>query len=107
MLSKFLDKRKHFWQTYREPLTVIMSILAVSGTLLGLRNIGAIMPLELKSWDYLLRLRPQEEPSDRIMIVEISERDIQQQGVWPWQDRTFAKLIAIIDAGDPVVIGDR
>jgi adenylate cyclase len=105
MLRKFLDKRKHFWQEYRLSLSAIISIVVVSGTLLALRSIGALMPLELKEWDYLLRLRPQLATGDRIIIVEIGERDIQQRGKWPWQDRTFAQLIAMIDAGDPVVIG--
>jgi adenylate cyclase len=105
MLNKFLANRNQIWHQHRRSLTATMSILAVSGLILVLRSIGALMPLELKGWDYLLRLRPQPPIGDRITIVEISERDIQQHGEWPWQDRTFAELIEIIDAADPVVIG--
>ncbi|AFY68562.1 adenylate/guanylate cyclase with Chase sensor [Thalassoporum mexicanum PCC 7367] len=105
MLNQFWHHPNQVWQKYRRSLTTTMSILAVSGVILSLRSIGALMPLELKEWDYLLRLQPKQATSDRITIVEISELDLQQRGEWPWQDQAFAQLIEIIDAADPAVIG--
>jgi adenylate cyclase len=77
----------------------------VSCGIAGLRSIGFLEPLELKGLDYLLSLRPTEKPDDRIVIVEISEQDIQQQGRWPWQDAVFANLIAKVSAAKPAAIG--
>jgi adenylate cyclase len=71
----------------------------------GLRIVGFLEPLELKGLDYLLSLRPAEKPDDRIVIVEISEQDIQRQARWPWSDAIFANLIAKVSATKPTVIG--
>ncbi len=71
----------------------------------GLRSIGFLEPLELKGLDYLLSFRPPEKPDDRIVIVEISEQDIQQRARWPWSDAVFADLIAKVAAAKPTVIG--
>ena len=71
----------------------------------GLRGIGFLEPLELKGLDYLLSLRPPEKSDDRIVIVEISEQDIQRQARWPWSDAVFADLINKVAAAKPTVIG--
>jgi len=72
---------------------------------LGFRGAGVFQALDLKSLDYLFRLRPPEPVDDRIVIVEISESDIQRQGKWPWSDRLFADLVHKISAAKPVSIG--
>jgi CHASE2 domain-containing sensor protein/class 3 adenylate cyclase len=71
----------------------------------GLRSIGFFETLELKGLDYLLSLRPDEKPDDRIVIVEISEQDIQRQARWPWSDAIFANLITKVAVAKPTVIG--
>jgi adenylate cyclase len=79
--------------------------LAVSIGIGGLRTIGLLETLELKGLDYLISWRPAEKSDDRIVIVEISEQDIQRQGRWPWSDAVFADLIAKVSAAKPIVIG--
>lgn len=79
--------------------------MAVSWGIAGLRSTGFLEALELKGLDYLISLRPAEKPDDRIVIVEISEQDIQRKGQWPWSDAVFANLIAKVSAANPAAIG--
>jgi CHASE2 domain-containing sensor protein len=90
---------------YQYPVIVGLIALAVSASINGLRSVGSLEPLELKGLDYLIGLRPAEPPDERVVIVEISEQDIQRQARWPWPDAIFANLISKISAAQPSVIG--
>lgn len=94
-----------FWKKHQQTLVAVMITCGVSLGVMTLRHLGAIAQLELRTYDYLLRLRPQESRDDRIVIVAIDEPDIQRMGRWPWTDQMFADLINQISAGKPAVIG--
>lgn len=76
---------------------------------LSLREIGAFKEVELWVYDSLMRSQLNEPPDRRVVIVEISEADIQklrmQKVPWPFSDRLFAKLVNQISAAKPAVIG--
>jgi adenylate cyclase len=79
---------------------------AVSGGLvcalvLSLAWMGLLEPLELTLYDhYLWRFAaPPAEPSS-LLLVEIGEQDIREQGHWPISDRSLADALrALLDAG--------
>ena len=73
--------------------------------ILGLRWLGALQGLELAMFDRFLRWQPAEKMDDRILIVGINERDIQQLGTYPVPDRELATLIQTLQRSKPVVIG--
>jgi adenylate cyclase len=79
--------------------------LIVVATVLGLRSLGWLQAGELAAYDYLLgRLARPDRVSDRIALVEISEKDIQQLGHWPLYDREVAQLLeSILTAGASAV----
>ncbi len=93
-----------FWKKQRQTLSAVLITCGVSLGVIAVRHIGAIAQLELRTYDYLLRLRPQEPRDERIVIVAIDEPDIQRMGKWPWTDQMFADLINQISAGKPAVI---
>lgn len=84
---------------------------AVSGGLvcalvLGLGGLGLLEPLELALYDHYLRRfpTPLPEPSSPLLLVEIREADIREQGHWPISDRTLAAALrALLDAGADAV----
>lgn len=85
-----------------EPLRAAFWIgSTVVAVVLGLRASNALQPIELFAYDLLLsRLDRPEQPSPRVALIEISERDIQDLGHWPLSDREVARLIeSILDAG--------
>lgn len=74
--------------------------------ILGFRSMGSLEHLELTAYDGLIRLRPRlEVKAPRILIITISENDIQQQGRWPLTDKTLAKALQTLVAQQPRAIG--
>ncbi|MEG4082128.1 adenylate/guanylate cyclase domain-containing protein [Microcoleus sp. POL10_C6] len=86
-----------------QPLAIIW--IVVTGTLLGVRHLGGLQPLELNAYDLMVQLRPDRGPDPRLLIVEITERDINTIEKWPISDRTLAKAIAEIARLEPLAIG--
>ncbi|WP_333410496.1 adenylate/guanylate cyclase domain-containing protein [Microcoleus sp. LAD1_D5] len=86
-----------------QPLAIIW--IVVTGTLLGVRHLGGLQPLELNAYDLMVQLRPDRGPDPRLLIVEITERDINTIEKWPISDRTLAKAIAQIARLEPLAIG--
>jgi CHASE2 domain-containing sensor protein/two-component sensor histidine kinase len=69
------------------------------------RIIGSLEFLELTALDTFLRWRSSETIDDRILIVEIDEKDLNNLENYPISDRELANLITTIESYDPAVIG--
>jgi adenylate cyclase len=78
---------------------------AVTVTILGVRHLGWLQPLELNAFDLMVQLRPDQGPDPRLLIVEITERDINAFKRWPLSDRVLAKALAEIARLGPTAIG--
>src|SRR5438046_10181279 len=73
-----------------------MSLLVGIGVL-ALRVAGSLESAELAAYDWYLRLRPLAPATDpRIVIVTMTERDIQKMGTWPWPDYVLAEALQIL-----------
>ena len=84
---------------------LVICILVCAGVL-WLRGAGVTEPAELEVYDFYLEHRPQISiPDPRILLVAVSERDIEQLGNWPLNDGLFAKVIKNLLAHGPRVIG--
>jgi CHASE2 domain-containing sensor protein/class 3 adenylate cyclase len=86
-------------------LAIAAAGLSVTGVLMVLRQVGAIERLELAAYDHMVRLRPDEDISQRLLIVGISEKDIQTQKRFPLSDQTIAALLKRLQQHKPQVIG--
>ena len=74
----------------------VLVAIAVATIVLGLRAARTLEPAELAGYDRFLRVRApggDAAPDPRIVIVTISERDIQEQGTWPLPDGTLAQTL--------------
>ena len=80
--------------------TAVAAGLAVFAVVVALRALGALQPLELAVYDqYLRRARPAAGPSS-VVVVEITEDDIREQGHWPISDRAMAEALQVlVDSG--------
>ena len=90
--------------------TVILSTSIVAASLLGLRYLGAFEKPELQAFDQMLQMRSPEEQDSRLLVVEVTEKDIQTQrettlGPKSISDRTLAKLLNKLQQYQPRVIG--
>lgn len=77
----------------------------VAGLVILLRLLGFLQAWEWAALDQYFRLRPQEPVDERILIVEISEADLNKVGQWPIPDNVLAELLKNIKAQNPRVIG--
>ncbi len=84
---------------------LIITCIAVTGTLLGVRHLGWLQPLELNVFDVMVQLRPDAAADPRLLVVTITEQDINTIEKWPISDRTLAKAIAEIARLEPTAIG--
>jgi CHASE2 domain-containing sensor protein len=69
------------------------------------RLTGSLQFLELVTLDKFLRLRPPEPMDERIVIVGITQADIQRTRTYPIPDRDIAALLQRLQTYQPAAIG--
>lgn len=79
--------------------------LIVIGLVIAARLAGSLQFLELAALDRMLRLRLSESADSRVLIVGITEKDIQSMGKYPIPDKELAMVLKKLQAGEPRVIG--
>ncbi|WP_448560772.1 CHASE2 domain-containing protein [Trichothermofontia sp.] len=85
--------------------SLFLTALVVTALVVGLRQVGWLQFFELWGYDTLVRLRPDEGPDDRLLVVGIDEADLQGLRQFPLHDRTIAKLLSILASYRPSAIG--
>lgn len=84
--------------------TILLASLLVTTLLTGGKRFGILEPLELRSFDAMIRLQPDQAPDPRLLIVGMTEVDIQQYG-WPLSDQVLATVLEKLQQHQPAVIG--
>ena len=102
-----LTVMKTFFKYSRYPyLTGLFVGLIVFLCTWGLRTFGVLESMELAAYDAFLRFRQAASDQDsRIILISVSEKDIQNQGRWPLPDATLARVLSILSACKPRAIG--
>ena len=83
----------------------LLASLTVTGLLLFARYQSWLEPWELSAYDRLLQLRPALPPDPRLLVVTITEADIQSQEKWPLTDAVVNQLLTKLEQYEPAVIG--
>ena len=101
-------RQKQNWtgltQAVWEKGRVWITACGVAGCVIALRLTGLLQPWELGALDEFFRLRPLESVDDRILIVGLSEADLQRVN-WPISDTTLTQLLQKIRSAQPRAIG--
>jgi CHASE2 domain-containing sensor protein len=83
--------------------------LAIALFVVGVRYLGMLQGLELQAFDRLQQLRPDEQPDSRLLVVTITEEDVQSQSQEKPQgslsDESLLKLLKKLEAYQPQAIG--
>ncbi len=82
----------------------LVTAISVASLVMGLRAVGGLRSLELWAYDHLILLQPDEDPDDRLLLVEVTEEDLRQYG-WPISDKVLTQLLTKLNAAKPRVIG--
>ena len=92
---------KIIWQWRKVfSITCAVAVVVICGHRLGMFQI-----LEWATRDQFFRLRPREAQEEDIVVITIDEADLKKVGDWPIPDRTLAKMLNILKAQEPRVIG--
>ncbi|MCU0527741.1 MAG: CHASE2 domain-containing protein [Elainella sp. Prado103] len=88
---------------------VAIGLLATVAILAG-RQVGWMQAWELRMFDQLMRLRPAETADPRLLLVTITEKDVQMQNPQERRgsslsDQALSKLLAKLRVHQPRVIG--
>jgi len=85
---------------------VLVGALLATSLVLALRYGGVLEFLELAAYDIGARLAPTKvEQESRVVIVEITEKDIQALGRWPLPDGSLARGLKRILDDNPRAVG--
>ncbi|MBW4520019.1 MAG: CHASE2 domain-containing protein [Scytolyngbya sp. HA4215-MV1] len=76
-----------------------------TATVMGLRTLGILQPLELKAYDQMLALRPPEPVDSRLLVVAFTETDVQTLNEPSLSDQNLLKVLKTLEAHEPVAIG--
>ena len=89
--------------------SLILSSIAITSLVVGVRSLLMLQPLELWAFDQFLRLRPEEQSDSRLLVVTVSEADIQSQGQedrrGSLSDKTLLQLLKKLEQYQPRAIG--
>jgi len=89
------------WQV----VTILGVSLGVTGLVIGAKSWGWWEIGELAVYDQSVRWKSPVEPDPRLLIVAITEDDLNLQKAWPLPDRTIAKIIQKLTDAKAKVIG--
>ncbi|PZV15435.1 MAG: hypothetical protein DCF22_07120 [Leptolyngbya sp.] len=93
---------------HRRRVAVLMigsvSLMAIA-IVTGARNLGWLQPMEIAAYDWNMRSKPEPEPDPRLLVVGITEADIQAQKRFPLSDEAIAATIAQLQRHQPRAIG--
>ncbi|WP_413160030.1 CHASE2 domain-containing protein [Capilliphycus salinus ALCB114379] len=95
---------------WREFPKVLLSAITITGMIWGVRSLGGLQAWELKAYDHLMQMRPDPGIDERLLLVTITENDVQEQPAeerkgGSLSDRSLALLLEKLEQYQPRVIG--
>ena len=92
---------------FGSPVLISIAVsLLVTLLVLALRATGSLEGWGLTTYDWLLRIQPAEKkPDPRVVLLTLSEKDIEALGSWPLSDSLMAQILNRLLQHKPRVIG--
>lgn len=84
---------------------VFLLSLIVAGGVMGLRFLGIFQGMEQKAFDQMMRIVPKSAITPRILVVKVTDDDIQKQRQYPLSDALVLKTLKKLEQYHPLVIG--
>jgi CHASE2 domain-containing sensor protein len=105
-LAKPASQKQSWASPWRSALA---SAVIVATAIVGMRQFGAFQTAEVWAFDALMRLRPEESADARMIVVAVTEEDIQTQDAnqrrGSLSDEALSALLQKLEAMQPRVIG--
>ena len=84
--------------------SIVIAMLVAMTLITGAKKLNGLQRFELFIFDSLIRLKADQGQDPRLIVVGITETDIQKYG-HPLSDEEVAQVLSIIQQHDPKVIG--
>ena len=101
----FLNYRRAKSKFKSYSLSLFLITTFITAIVLGSRQFGGLQALELLAYDWLINLNNKNKVNPRLLIVEITDKDIESQNSWPIADRTIAQALKNLQQHQPKAIG--
>ncbi|MBD2355402.1 CHASE2 domain-containing protein [Tolypothrix sp. FACHB-123] len=99
-------KRKFHRQLEWQHLpNILVKSLVATGLVMAVRFLGGLQPVEFWAFDQMTRLQPNHGIDQRLLVVKVTEQDIQQQRQYPLSDRVILQAIKKLEVHQPRAIG--
>ncbi|MEQ9620974.1 CHASE2 domain-containing protein [Coleofasciculus chthonoplastes] len=113
MSSKFSQKVGSLLRTlnYRQSAvldfgrSVVLTSAVIATLVVGIRQMGILEAVELGAFDQMMRWRPDERSDERLLVVAITEKDIQEIQQATLSDQTLNRLLGKLQEYQPLAIG--
>jgi len=91
-------------------LSVLLASVVVTALVMEVRKLGKLQNWELQAFDQLVQLRPDEKPDPRLLLITVTEKDVQNQNPKERRgaslsDRSLARVLEKLKPYQPQVIG--
>lgn len=101
--------RNKIW-SWRNLRAVFLASVVVTSIIMGVRHLGMLQSRELQAFDQLLQLRPDEKLDPRILVVTVTEDDLQlpeqkQRSNGSLSDLALNRLLEKLEQYQPRAIG--
>ena len=104
-MNKSIEDIKQKKSSQRGFIKSVYLGLAIIALTMIARLLGGFQYWEWLAFDLLMRLRPSEPTDERIVIIGITEQDINRLGAYPLPDKELADLITTLQQYKPRGIG--
>ncbi|MFN4194611.1 MAG: CHASE2 domain-containing protein [Thermosynechococcus sp.] len=95
----------HFRRTFADLGLIVVASAIASTVVIGIREMGWLQPLELGAYDRLMQLRPMPGPDPRLLVVAVTEADIQRYRSLSLPDWLYAQALQKLLKHQPRAIG--
>lgn len=83
----------------------IISSAIATVLLFGIQRLGILEPIELKVFDRMIQMRGNPDLDPRILVVGVTEKDLQNFQKWPLSGEIIDNLLTKLEEYQPRVIG--
>ncbi len=84
----------------------MLAVLLFLGDAAGFYRLGFVQYGDAQLYDYRLRLSLPNKADDRVVILDIDEKSLKQEGRWPWSRDKMARLMdSLFDKYGVAVVG--
>ncbi len=87
----------------KQPAIICSAIATI--LLFGIQRLGMLEPIELKVFDQMIQMRGNPGLDPRILVVGVTEKDLEKLQKWPLSGEILDKLLTKLEGYQPRVIG--